>query len=174
MPSSKPGRGETRTISVAASPARVVDYLSDPRRLPEWAPNFATAVDHDHDDVWRVHTSAGPRRIAVRVAAEHGVVDVVSADAPHLGLFTRAVPNLTGAELIFSLFFPAGTDSSAIEAQMAVVEEELRTVRDHVEKAESSLHRVTGRVPEVPAGVRRHAGTAPPVPCPASGEFPAH
>lgn len=134
MPSFKPGRAETRTISVAASPERVIDYLSDARRLPEWAPNFATAVDHDHDDVWRVQTSGGTQRIAVRVAAEQGVVDVVSADAPNLGLFTRVVPNLGGAELIFSLFFPDGTEPAAIDAQMAVVDEELRTVRDHVEK----------------------------------------
>ncbi|HET6704687.1 SRPBCC family protein [Amycolatopsis sp.] len=129
----KPGRAETRTISVAAPPARVVEYLADPRHLPEWAPNFATAVDHDHDDIWRVHTESGPQRVAVRVAAEHGVVDVVSADAPNLGLFTRVVPNLTGAELIFSLFFPTDTEPSAVDAQMAVVGEELRAVRDRVE-----------------------------------------
>ncbi len=129
-----PGRAETRTISVAAPPERVVEYLADPRRLPEWAPGFATAVEHDHDDIWRVHTEAGPQRVAVRVAAVHGVVDVVSADAPHLGLFTRAVPNLTGAELIFSLFFPEDTEPSAVDAQMAVVGEELRAVRERVEQ----------------------------------------
>lgn len=128
-----PGRAETRTISVAARPAQVVGYLADPRHLPEWAPGFATAVDHDHDDIWRVHTEGGPQRVVVRVAAEHGVVDVVSADAPNLGLFTRVVPNLTGAELIFSLFFPDGTDPSAVDAQMVVVGEELRAVRDRVE-----------------------------------------
>ncbi|SED44016.1 Polyketide cyclase / dehydrase and lipid transport [Amycolatopsis tolypomycina] len=128
-----PGRAQTRTISVAAPPARVVEYLSDPRHIPEWAPGFATAVDHDHDDIWRVHTENGPQRVAVRVAAEHGVVDVVSADSPNLGLFTRVVPNLTGAELIFSLFFPADTDPAAVAAQMAVVGEELRAVRDRVE-----------------------------------------
>ncbi|MGW4063205.1 SRPBCC family protein [Amycolatopsis sp. NPDC004747] len=127
------GRAETRTISVAAPPARVVEYLADPRRFPEWAPGFATEVDHDHDDIWRVQTESGPRRVAVRVAAEHGVVDVVSADAPNLGLFTRAVPNLTGTELIFSLFFPGDTDPAAVAAQMAVVGEELRAVREHVE-----------------------------------------
>jgi hypothetical protein len=128
-----PGRAETRTISVAAPPARVVEYLADPRHLPEWAPGFASAVEHDHDDIWRVHTESGPQRVAVRVAAEHGVVDVVSADAPNLGLFTRVVPNLTGAELIFSLFFPDGTDPAAVDAQMVVVGEELRAVRDRVE-----------------------------------------
>ncbi|MEV6832346.1 SRPBCC family protein [Amycolatopsis sp. NPDC051102] len=128
-------RAETRTISIAASPARVVEYLGDPRHLPEWAPGFASAVDHDHDDVWQVRTEAGPRRVAVRVAAAHGVVDVVSADAPTVGLFTRAVPNQTGAELIFSLFFPEDTDPAAVDAQMAVVGEELRAVRERVESA---------------------------------------
>ena len=126
MTSFQPGRAETRSISVAAPPERVVEYLSDPRHLPEWAPGFATAI-------WRVHTGAGPQRVAVRVAAAHGVVDVVSADAPNLGLFTRVVPNLTGAELIFSLFFPAGIEATAVDAQMAVVDEELRAVRERVE-----------------------------------------
>jgi hypothetical protein len=133
MTSFQPGRAETRTISVAAPPERVVEYLSDPRHLPEWAPGFATAVDHERDDIWRVHTDSGPQRVAVRVAAAHGVVDVVSADAPNLGLFTRVVPNLTGAELIFSLFFPPGTEPAAVDAQLAVVDQELRAVRERVE-----------------------------------------
>jgi len=133
MTATTPGRAETRTISVAAPPAQVVEYLADPRHFPEWAPGFATSVDHDHDDIWRVHTESGPQRVSVRVASEYGVVDVVSADSPTLGLFTRVVPNLAGAELIFSLFFPDDTDPSAVDAQMAVVGEELRAVRDRVE-----------------------------------------
>jgi hypothetical protein len=133
MTSCEPGRAETRTISVAAAPGQVVDYLADPRHLPDWAPDFATVVNHEHDNVWRVGTGDDARRILVRVAPEHGVVDVVSADAPNLGLFTRVVPNLTGAELIFSLFFPADTESQAVDAQMAVVNRELRAVREHVE-----------------------------------------
>lgn len=132
MTTSKPGRAETRTISVSAPPARVFAYLSDVRRLPEWAPGFATSVEHDHGDVWRVGEDA--RAVAVKVAADHGVVDFVSADAPNLGLFARVVPNLAGAELIFSLFFPEGTESAAVDAQMAVIEEELQAVRAHVER----------------------------------------
>ncbi|SFW70449.1 SRPBCC family protein [Amycolatopsis australiensis] len=134
MTSFQPGRAETRSISVAAPPERVVEYLSDARHLPEWAPGFASAVDHDHDDVWRVQTGAGARKVVVKAAKPQGVVDFVSADAPNLGMFTRAVPNLTGAELIFSLFFPEDTDPSAVDAQMAVVDEELRAVRERVER----------------------------------------
>lgn len=132
MTSFRPGRAETRTISVATPPERVFAYLADPRNLPDWAPGFASAVDHDHDDVWQVHTDGGPRRVAVRAAKEYGVVDIVSADDPGTGLFTRVVPNLTGAELIFSLFFPEGTEAEAVDAQMAVVDQELRAVRERV------------------------------------------
>lgn len=132
MTAFRPGRAETRTISVAAAPERVFAYLADPRHLPEWAPGFASAVDHDHDDVWRVDSGGEPRRVAVKAAEAHGVVDFVSADAPNLGLFTRVVPNLTGAELIFSLFFPEDADPAAVDAQLAVLEQELRAVRERV------------------------------------------
>ncbi|MEV6643641.1 SRPBCC family protein [Amycolatopsis sp. NPDC051371] len=133
MTSIETGRAETRTISVAAAPARVFDYLSDARHIPEWAPGFARTVEHDHDDVWRVQADAGPQKMAVKAAKDHGVVDFVSADAPNLGLFARVVPNLTGAELIFSLFFPEGTEPAAVDAQMAVVDQELEAVRERVE-----------------------------------------
>lgn len=127
------GRAETRTISISAPPVQVFDYLSDAHRLPEWAPAFARAVAHEHDNIWRVRSDAGERRAAVRTARTHGVVDIVSADSPNRGLFARVVPNLSGSELIFSLFFPEGTDPAAIEAQMATVDQELAAVRELVE-----------------------------------------
>lgn len=130
MTSIETGRAETRTITVAAAPASVFDYLSDARHLPEWAPDFASAVEHEHGEVWRI---PGPRRVAVKVAKDHGVVDFVAVDAPTLGLFTRVVPNLAGAEVIFSLFFPEGTEPAAVDAQMAVIDRELEAVRERVE-----------------------------------------
>jgi hypothetical protein len=133
MTSIETGRAETRTITLTAKPESVVDYLADARHMPEWAPGFAPAVEHEQGDVWRIPDAAGPRRVVVKVAKDHGVVDFVSADAPNLGLFARVVPNLTGAELIFSLFFPEGTDPAAVDAQMAVVDQELKTVRERVE-----------------------------------------
>ena len=39
------------------------------------------------------------------------------------------MPNGDGSEYLFTLFFPDGTDEDAIATQMAVVEEELRTIR---------------------------------------------
>ncbi|HEY3479560.1 MAG TPA: hypothetical protein VGL02_11755 [Streptomyces sp.] len=131
MTSSSTGRAETRTISLTTPPEKVFDYLADARHIPEWAPDFAPAVEHDHDDVWRIPAEV-ERQVAVKAAKAQGVVDFVSPDAPHLGLFTRVVPNLAGAELIFSLFFPEGTEAEAVDAQMAVVDQELRAVRERV------------------------------------------
>jgi uncharacterized protein YndB with AHSA1/START domain len=124
----------TRTISIAAAPERVFALVSDGRRLPDWAPAFAGAVTHEHGDVWSVESDRGRLRTLVRAAPAQGTVDIVSADAPTRGLFTRVVPNHRGSELIFSLFFPDGTEPVAIDAQMATIERELRAVRDLVER----------------------------------------
>ncbi len=39
------------------------------------------------------------------------------------------MPNGTGSEYLFTLFFPDGTPEEAVTKQMTVVEEELRTIR---------------------------------------------
>lgn len=127
---------QTRTISIAAAPERVFAVVSDGRRLPEWAPAFALAVTHEQGDVWSVENERGRVRTLVRAAPAQGTVDIVSADAPTRGLFTRVVPNHHGSELIFSLFFGDGTERNAIDAQMSTIERELRAVRELAERDE--------------------------------------
>jgi Polyketide cyclase / dehydrase and lipid transport len=124
-----PGRAETRSISIAASPEAVLDVVGDARRLPEWAPRFARAVQPDGDD-WLIDTGAGELRIRLRVARELGTVDILRPGGPPRGAFTRVVPNEAGSEYLFTLLFPAGTDEAAIAKQMATVEGELQTVRE--------------------------------------------
>jgi hypothetical protein len=127
-------RAETRTISIAAPPATVLGYVGDPRRLPDWAPAFARGIRPDGED-WLVDTGEGELRIAVRVSPEHGTVDLLSADDPTRGAFTRVVDNHGGSEYLFTLFFPEGTPEEVIARQMATVEAELETVRTHCESA---------------------------------------
>src|SRR5437762_12957451 len=83
-------RAETRSISIAAPPAVVLGYVGDPRCLPEWAPAFARGVRPDGEH-WLVDTGEGELRIAVRVSPGHGTVDLLSADDPTRGAFTRVV-----------------------------------------------------------------------------------
>jgi hypothetical protein len=122
------GRAETRSISIAASPAAVLAVVADPRRLPEWAPAFARGVRLDGDG-WLIDTGEGPLRITVRVSPEHGTVDLLRATDPARGAFSRVVHNQGGSEYLFTLLFPDGTAETAISRQMAIVEEELETVR---------------------------------------------
>jgi hypothetical protein len=123
------GRAETRTISIAARPETVLELLGDARRLPDWAPAFARAVEPDGQD-WLIDSGAGRLRIQVRVSVEHGTVDLLRPGNPSRGARMRVISNEHGSEFVFTLVFPVGAEDRAIAQQMATVEAELRTVRD--------------------------------------------
>ena len=118
-------RSETRSISIQASPARVLDLVGDANALPRWAPNFATSVRPENGH-WLVDDEL---LIDLRVDRELGTVDILRPKLPPTGAYSRVVPNGEGSEYLFTLFFPDGTAEEAITKQMTVVEEELRTIR---------------------------------------------
>jgi len=70
----------------------------------------------------------------VRVDREHGTVDLLAADQPTRGAFTRVVPNGQGSEYLLTLFFPDGTEQTAVCDQMAIVDDELNAVRELCEQ----------------------------------------
>jgi hypothetical protein len=118
-------RSETRSISIQASPAKVLDLVGDANALPRWAPNFATSVRPENGH-WLVDDEL---LIDLRVDRELGTVDILRPKLPPTGAYSRVVPNGEGSEYLFTLFFPDGTAEDAITKQMTVVEEELRTIR---------------------------------------------
>jgi hypothetical protein len=118
-------RSETRQISIQAPPGAVLDVVGDARALPRWAPDFATTVEPDGDH-WVVN---GELHIDLRVDRTYGTIDILRAEHPRTGAYSRVVPNGDGSEFLFTLFFPDGTDEAAVKRQMEVVEEELRTIR---------------------------------------------
>jgi uncharacterized protein YndB with AHSA1/START domain len=123
------GRAETRSISIAAPPETVLELVSDARRLPDWAPAFARAVEPAGQD-WLIDSGAGQLRVRVRVSLEHGTVDLLRPDDPSRGARMRILSNEDGSEFLFTLIFPAAADDKSIARQMTTVEAELRTVRD--------------------------------------------
>jgi Polyketide cyclase / dehydrase and lipid transport len=124
-----PGRAETRTISIDAPPSTVFAFLSDARKLPEWAPKFAPTVAPVGDD-WAIGSGAGSFVIRLRAASGAATVDIVSPEAETRGAHMRVLHNGRGSEFIFTLIFPVGTSEAVIAQQMRVVEGELRTVRE--------------------------------------------
>lgn len=130
MQTISPDRAETRSIAIAAPPEAVLAVVGDARRLPEWAPDFAHAVRANGDtDSWIVDNGEAEFPIRLRVAAELGTVDILGPGDRPRGAFARVLPNGDGAEFLFTLVFPAGTDDAAVDAQMATVERELVAVR---------------------------------------------
>ena len=128
------GHADSRSIAIAAPRQVVLDLLADARRLPEWAPSFAQAVQPDGPH-WRVDTGAGELVMEVVVDAEAGTVDLIRPGDPSLGAKMRVIHNGDGCAFVFSIVFPPGTPQEAIDAQMATIDEELVTVRGLAEAA---------------------------------------
>jgi hypothetical protein len=123
------GHAETRSISIAAPPDTVLQLVGNPRRLPDWAPAFALAVEPDGQD-WLIDSGEGRFRIRMLVSLEHGTVDLLRPKDPTRGARMRVLNNEDGSEFVFTLVFPIGADEDSITRQMTTVESELRTVRD--------------------------------------------
>ena len=121
-------RSVTSSISIQATPDAVLDLVGDAHALPRWAPGFARSVRADGEH-WIVDTGAGEARVDLRVSRSRGTVDIVSTDQPDRGVFSRVLVNGDGCEYLFTQIFPASVPDAAVDAQVAVVEAELKTVR---------------------------------------------
>jgi uncharacterized protein YndB with AHSA1/START domain len=121
-------RSHTRSIAIAAPPATVFDLVSDPAALPRWAPGFARSA-RSAGDHWIIENDQGEARIVVNSSREHGTVDILSADNPAQGAYSRVLPNGSGSEYQFTLQFPSDAPEDAVTAQLAVVDAELEAVR---------------------------------------------
>lgn len=119
---------ETRSLSIAASPATVHGYVADVQNLPKWAPSFAAAV-RPSGEHWTVTQGGTEFDVAVLADRERGTIDLVSATDHKRGAFMRVLPNGDGSELLFTLFFPSDAPEDAIDAQMTTVDAELAAIR---------------------------------------------
>jgi hypothetical protein len=128
------GHVDSRQIAIAAPREAVISILADATRLPDWAPNFARAVQRDGEH-WRVDTGAGDLLMEVVVDRDLGTVDLIRPGDPSLGAKMRVLHNGAGSAFVFSIVFPPGAPEEAIVAQMATIEEELVTVRGLAEAA---------------------------------------
>ena len=129
-------RAHTHAISIAAPVEIVFDLVSDPTRLPRWAPAFARTVRQD-GDAWIVDSGERQARIRIRASREHGTVDflLVCASAVEVGAFSRVVPNRCGTEFVFTQFFADGTSERDLEDKRAVIAMELQIVRALCERS---------------------------------------
>jgi len=87
-------RTVTRSVESDASVSAVLTVLTDPTRIPEWAPAFADRVADDHGSGWLATKDA--MNFAMRLAVNHdaGTVDYLREVAPGRegGAYIRTFP----------------------------------------------------------------------------------
>ncbi|HET6509588.1 MAG TPA: SRPBCC family protein [Baekduia sp.] len=130
-------RAETRTRSIPAPPEAVFAVIADGARLPEWAPAFASAAEHEGDERWLITSGDVRFPVSLRADAAAGTADLIRPGDTRRGAFLRVTPNGDGAELAFTLLLgdPAFDDPAVLDAQMATVEAELEAI-GHLAAAE--------------------------------------
>jgi hypothetical protein len=124
----------TRSLAITKDSSAVFEYVARPENLPHWAPRFATAVRRDGDDIIVIGDGGAERRFRLRTDAALGVVDFLVAAAPdHYvpAALLRIVPYGRGSIASFTLLRLPGEGDAELEARMAVLDEELSTLRDH-------------------------------------------
>jgi hypothetical protein len=122
----------TRSISIDAPAATVLELVGDPEQLPRWAPTFAPAI-HRRGEDWIVERDGGELAIRVRVSPELGTVDFLDTSGG-VRAFSRVVGNASASGYLFTVLLPADADAQVVGTQMAVIEQELRTVRELCER----------------------------------------
>lgn len=124
----------TLSVSIDRPPGEVYRFVRDPENLPRWATAFCLSV-HPSGDGWTVRTPQGPVGIRFTEPNTLGVLDhvvtPVEGDPVHVPM--RVVPNGSGSEVLFTLFRlpPASEEDFGTDA--AMVEEDLRRLKQLLE-----------------------------------------
>jgi len=110
-------RTVTGTVESDASPDSVVEFLADPRNIPQWAPAFADKVESDAREGWEITKNGSSFSLQVSVQRPSRTVDYLREVAPGIrgGAYLRVLPRPGGGSVIvLTLPVPAGSDRSAV------------------------------------------------------------
>ena len=125
----------TLSVSIGRHPGKVYEFVSDPENLPKWAKGFGESVKKQGTD-WIVDTPRGQMKFKFVEKNIFGVLDhyVTTSSGMEIYVPLRVLANGTGSEIIFTLFrLPDMTDEKYAE-DMKLVEQDLQTLKDLLEK----------------------------------------
>ncbi|MBI3402258.1 MAG: SRPBCC family protein [Acidobacteria bacterium] len=119
----------TQTVSIAASPTHVFEFIADPETLRLWAVGFCRRIRRE-GATWIVTTAQGDMPIRYETDRGRGTIDFYFSPAPgvEIAAFSRVVPNGNGAEYVFTQFQAPGMPDAAFAAQVSALTEELRVL----------------------------------------------
>lgn len=125
---------QTISVFIAAPPARVYGFASDPANLPVWVPSFCKSVARCGDE-WVVESPLGRAVFSFAPPNEYGVLDhtVTLSDGTRFFNPMRVIANGAGSEVMFTLFRHAGMSDEQFRGDAALVRSDLETLRRVVE-----------------------------------------
>jgi hypothetical protein len=129
----------TQTVTIAAPPYKVFEFVADGANLPRWAIGFAASVHPaDSSGGWVVTTGHGDDvPVKIRSDRDAGTVDFHMTPAPEASTcaYSRVVPNGTGADYLFTQLQPPGMTDQVFDALVDAVRHELTTLKALLEVA---------------------------------------
>ncbi len=98
-------RSKTISVYIAAPPAAVYDFASNPANLPVWVPSFCKSVEFVNGH-WIVQSPDGPTVFAFVEPNAYGVLDhsVTFSSGLRFTNPMRVMASGSGSELLFTLF----------------------------------------------------------------------
>jgi len=128
------------SVSIARRPAEVYEFASDPRNLPRWAAGLARSEVRRDGDEWVADAPFGKIRVRFVQRNSFGVMDhdvkLESGVSIHNPM--RVVPNGEGSEFVFTLIRQPGMSDGQFAKDKAAVENDLKTLKDLLERKSSS------------------------------------
>jgi hypothetical protein len=110
-------RSETQSIECNADLGAVLELITDPRHIPQWAPAFADAVVEDIESGWRATKDGEDFRLRVVANRDAGTADYLRELSPGRkgGAYLRAIPRPGGGSVVvMTLPVPPGADGAAV------------------------------------------------------------
>ncbi len=128
------------SVSIARPPEQVYEFASDPRNMPRWAAGLARSELRKDGDEWVADAPFGQVRVRFVQRNTFGVMDhdvtLESGVTVHNAM--RVGPNGEGSEFVFTLIRQPGMSDGQFAKDKAAVENDLKTLKDLLERREIS------------------------------------
>ncbi len=127
-------KAKTLSISIDCPPLELVRFVSNPRNLPQWAPQFCKSVRRSEDN-WIIETTGGPASIHFVNRNDLGVLDhvVTTAAGEDVSVPMRVVANGSGSEVLLTVFQLSGMTDNQLDEDAATVMRDLQTLKQVLE-----------------------------------------
>ncbi|MEW6586512.1 MAG: SRPBCC family protein [Nitrospirota bacterium] len=125
----------TLSISINCHPDRVYDFVSNLENMPVWAATFCKSIKKS-DGEWIAETPQGKVKIRLAEKNQFGILDHYISPVPGVEAYVpmRVMPNGSGSEMVFTLFRLSGMTEEQYAEDARLVEQDLRTLKDVLEK----------------------------------------